>query len=81
MDYIPLHIQDGKASAWEHKFAWLPVRLEEGGVAWLRPVFRRYFYPPTWFVGPAPYRWPQYSLIPASFWELRAALAEKDEKP
>jgi hypothetical protein len=74
---IPLHIQQGVASSWERTFAWLPVRLEEGGTVWLRPVFRRYFYPPAWFVGPAPYRWRQYSQIPASFWEIRAALAEE----
>ncbi len=77
MKDTPLHIQEGVASDWERVFAWLPVRLQEGGTAWLRPVFRRYFYPPVWFVGPAPYRWREYSLIPASFWELRSALAEQ----
>lgn len=65
---VPLHITDGKAGAWERWFAWRPVRSEQGFWVWGRSTWRRWFYPPIWFVPPAPWRWREYSDERCGWW-------------
>ena len=66
----PLHIQEGVASEWEPWFAWYPVKTEQGPWIWLCRTYRRFFYPPAWFIPPAPWRWREYSCVQKSFWEV-----------
>lgn len=66
----PLHVIEGKATAWSRHFVWLPVRSEQGFWIWLRRTWRRRFFAPIWF-DPAPWDgWYQYSDERLSFWEL-----------
>lgn len=76
----PLHVIEGAATDWERWFAWRPVRTEQNAFCWLRSTWRRRFFPPLWFVPPAPVSWWQYSDTQRTFWDdyesARAALAE-----
>lgn len=46
---VPLYISEGRAGPWHGWFAWHPVRLECGCLAWLRSVQRRRFKFADWF--------------------------------
>lgn len=63
----PLHVREGEAGPWERWFAWFPVRVGAspetyGYLVWLETIERRWFYPPIWFIPPAPWRWREYRL-------------------
>lgn len=67
--YTPLHVREGMAGPWQRWFAWFPVVVDaspgcDGRRVWLTYVERRWFYPPTWFIPPAPHRWREYRVTP-----------------
>ena len=79
----PLHVKEGRATEWRSHFAWWPVRLEQGGWAWMRSTWRRRFQPPAWFCPPAPIDgWNEYSDQKKSFWEqLRGGPGRSTQPP
>lgn len=46
----PLHYREGSFGEWTRVFAWRPVRLTHGGIAWLRTTYRREWQPAFWFI-------------------------------
>ena len=63
---------EGHGQPWHPWFAWRPVRLEQGGLAWLRQTWRRRYLPPAWFVPPAPATgWFEYSDARRGSWEMK----------
>lgn len=69
--HAPLHVREGMGGPWRHWFAWRPVRLEQGGWAWLRRIYRRRFWPASWFCPQWTYAgWNEYSATGRGFWEV-----------
>lgn len=66
----PLHVREGKYSAWRSWFAWYPVVTEQRTWVWGRRTWRRTFFPPLWFIPPAPCALPEFSDVKRGFWEV-----------
>lgn len=64
----PMHVSEGAATPWKRWFAWRPVRTEQQTRVWLRPTWRRRYYPAPWFIMEAQGGWWEYSDVPQGRW-------------